>query len=112
MGSKLFVGNLDHDTTGSDLEQLFAPHGTVQSARVIADRETGRGKGFGFVDMASPEEAQKAIAALDGQDRDGKPMTVNEARPRPEHIGPRPGQFGDRGGRGSGGDRSPGRSRA
>ena len=82
MGSKLYVGNLNYDVTGSDLEQLFSAHGTVQSAEVIADRDTGRSKGFGFVQMGSDEEAQAAIAALNGQDHMGRNLTVNEAKPR------------------------------
>ncbi len=96
MGNKLYVGNLGYDVTGADLEQLFAPHGTVQSAQVINDRATGRSKGFGFVEMGSDQEAQAAIRALNGQDHNGRPLTVNEARPR-ENRGP--------GGGGRGGSR-------
>jgi len=96
MGSKLYVGNLSYDTTGSVLEQLFTPHGTVQSAQVITDRETGRSKGFGFVQMGSDQEAQAAVSALNGQQHDGRALTVNEAKPREE----RP-----RGGFGGGGKR-------
>jgi len=96
MGSKLYVGNLSYNATGSDLEQLFAQHGNVQSAEVIADRETGRSKGFAFVQMGSDAEAQTAIAALNGQDHDGRPLTVNEAKPRENR--PRTGGFGDRSG--------------
>src|SRR5881392_3212072 len=87
MGSKLYVGNLSYNTTSSDLEQLFGQHGTVQSAEVISDRETGRSKGFGFVEMGSDAEAQAAIAALNGQEKDGRPLTVNEARPKPDGGG-------------------------
>ena len=87
MGSKLYVGNLSYNVTNSDLEQLCAPHGTVQSAEVIQDRETGRSKGFGFVQMGSDGEAQAAIAALDGQDHDGRNLTVNEAKPRENRSG-------------------------
>ena len=87
MGSKLYVGNLNYDVTGSDLEQLFSAHGTVQSAEVIADRDTGRSKGFGFVQMGSDEEAQAAIAALNGQDHMGRNLTVNEAKPREDRRG-------------------------
>ncbi len=83
MGRKLYVGNLSYDTTSSELEQLFASHGTVDSANVISDRATGRSKGFGFVEMGSDEEAQAAISALDGQDFGGRALKVNEARPRP-----------------------------
>jgi len=87
MGSKLYVGNLSYNTTGSDLEQLLAQHGTVQSAEVISDRETGRSKGFGFVQMGSDDEAQAAIAALDGQQHDGRNLTVNEAMPKENRSG-------------------------
>jgi cold-inducible RNA-binding protein len=82
MGKKLYVGNLTYDVTSSDLEQLFAAHGTVESAEVIADRMSGRSKGFGFVEMSSPQEAQAAIDALNGKDHGGRVLTVNEARPR------------------------------
>jgi RNA recognition motif-containing protein len=82
MGRKLYVGNLSYDVSSSDLEQLFAGHGTVDSATVIADRDTGRSKGFGFVEMGSDEEAAAAIAALDGKDHGGRALKVNEARPR------------------------------
>ena len=82
MGSKLYVGNLSYNTTGSDLEQLFGQHGSVTSAEVISDRDTGRSKGFGFVQMGSDDEAQAAIAALNGQENDGRALTVNEAKPR------------------------------
>ena len=87
MGSKLYVGNLSYNATSSDLEQLFGQHGTVQSAEVIADRFPGRSKGFGFVQMASDEEAQAAISALNGQDHDGRALTVNEAKPREARAG-------------------------
>jgi RNA recognition motif-containing protein len=108
MGSKLYVGNLSYGITGSDLEQLFASHGTVQSAEIIADRETGRSKGFGFVQMGSDDEAQKAIDALNGQEHDGRALTVNVAKPREER--PRGGGGGggfrkSGGGGGYGGDR-------
>ena len=97
--SKLYVGNLSYATTSSDLEQLFAQHGTVQSAEVIADRETGRSKGFGFVQMASDEEAQAAIEALNGQTIEGRALTVNVAKPRED----RPRGGGGGGGYGGGG---------
>ena len=100
MGSKLYVGNLSYNTTSSDLEQLFAQHGSVSSAEVIQDRDTGRSKGFGFVQMGSDAEAQAAIAALNGQDLDGRALTVNEAKPREERGG---GGGGGRGGYGGGG---------
>jgi RNA recognition motif-containing protein len=101
MGSKLYVGNLSYNVTSSELEQLCAPHGTVQSAEVIQDRDTGRSKGFGFVQMGSDEEAQAAISALNGQEHDGRALTVNEAKPREER--PRSGGGGGYGGGGGGG---------
>ncbi len=101
MGSKLYVGNLSYNTTSSDLEQLCGQHGTVQSAEVIQDRETGRSKGFGFVQMGSDEDAQAAITALNGQEVDGRALTVNEAKPREER--PRGGGGGGGGGYGGGG---------
>jgi RNA recognition motif-containing protein len=108
MGKKLYVGNLSYNVTGSELEQLFQPHGTVQSAEIIADRETGRSKGFGFVEMGSDDEAKAAIGALNGQDVGGRALTVNEAKPREER--PRSGSGGFGGGRsgGGGGGRSQG----
>jgi RNA recognition motif-containing protein len=87
MGKKLYVGNLTFGVTNSALEQMFAPHGTVESAQVIMDRDTGRSKGFGFVEMSSAQEAQAAIAALNGQQSEGRSLTVNEARPREERGG-------------------------
>ncbi len=96
MGRKLYVGNLGYDVTDSDLQQLFAGHGTVDSATVINDRDTGRSKGFGFVEMSSDEEAEAAIAALDGQEHSGRSIKVNEAKPRPAGGG---GGGGGRGGR-------------
>ena len=107
MGSKLYVGNLSYDTTSSDLNTLFAAHGTVSSAEIIQDRETGRSKGFGFVQMGTDEEAQAAIAALGGKEQDGRELTVNEAKPREDR--PRSGGGGSRGG-GFGGGRSSGGS--
>ncbi len=101
MGKKLYVGNLGYGVTGSDLEQMFGAHGTVQSAQVVTDRETGQSRGFGFVEMGSDQEAQAAIQALNGQDSGGRPLTVNEAKPRPE--GGRGGSGGGRGGYGRGG---------
>ena len=103
MGKKLYVGNLSYDTTDGMLEQLFAEFGTVQSAQVIMDRDTGRSKGFGFVEMGSDQEAQAAIAALNGKENDGRALTVNEARPK-EGGGGRGGSGGGgRGGYGGGG---------
>jgi len=96
MGRKLYVGNLAYGVTQSDLEQLFGAHGSVQSVQIITDRDTGRSKGFGFVEMGTDQEAQAAIAALDGKDHQGRNLTVNEARPKPE---------GGRGGHGGGGGR-------
>ena len=106
MGSKLYVGNLSYETTNSDLNELFAPHGTVQSAEIIMDRDTGRSKGFGFVQMGSDAEAQAAIAAVNGHQVAGRALTVNEAKPREER--PRSGGFGGGGGKrgGGGGGRS------
>ena len=101
MGKKLYVGNLSYNASSSDLEQLFSQHGTVQSAEVIADRDTGRSKGFGFVEMGSDEEAQAAISALNGQEHDGRQLTVNEARPKENRAGG--GGGGGRGGYGGGG---------
>jgi cold-inducible RNA-binding protein len=98
MGKKLYVGNLTYGVTDSTLEQMFAPHGTVQSAQVIMDRDTGRSKGFGFVEMGSDQEAKAAIAAMNGKEVDGRALTVNEAKPREERGG-----GGGRGGYGGGG---------
>ena len=84
MAKKLYVGNLSYEVTDADLQGLFAPHGAVQSAQVIMDRDTGRSKGFGFVEMDSNEQAQAAITALNGQEVNGRALTVNEARPRAE----------------------------
>ena len=102
MGNKLYVGNLSYDVDSSALEALFQPHGTVQSAQIITDRDTGRSKGFGFVEMGSDAEAQAAIAALNGQENNGRALTVNEAKPREDR--PRGGGGGGgRGGYGGGG---------
>src|SRR5438132_142107 len=98
MGKKLYVGNLSYDVDSSALEQLFAPHGTVESAQIITDRDTGRSKGFGFVEMSSDAEAQAAIAAMNGKENNGRALTVNEAKPREERGG-----GGGRGGYGGGG---------
>jgi len=102
MGRKLYVGNLGYGVTDSDLSKMFEAHGTVESAQVIMDRDTGRSKGFGFVEMKTEQEAQAAIAALNGQDAGGRSLTVNEAKPRTE--GGRGGS-GGRGGYGGGGRR-------
>ena len=84
MGKKLYVGNLGYGVTDGYLTKMFEPHGTVESAQIIMDRETGRSKGFGFVEMKTDQEAKNAIAALNGQDSGGRALTVNEARPREE----------------------------
>lgn len=104
MGKKLYVGNMAYGVTDNDLQQMFAAHGTVQSAQVIMDRDTGRSKGFGFVEMGSDQEAQAAIAALNGKESDGRALTVNEAKPREDRGGSRGGS-GGRGGYGGGGGR-------
>ncbi|MDE3019103.1 MAG: RNA-binding protein [Nitrospirota bacterium] len=82
MGTKLYVGSLPYSTTEQELSQLFSQHGTVQSAKVITDRYTGQSRGFGFVEMATGEEAQKAITALNGSELGGRTLVVNEARPQ------------------------------
>ncbi|MGD0138329.1 MAG: RNA-binding protein [Tepidisphaeraceae bacterium] len=99
MGKKLYVGNLSYTVDSSELEQLFAQHGQVVSAQIINDRDTGRSKGFGFVEMATDQEATTAVAALNGQQHNGRALTVNEARPREERAG----GGGGRGGYGGGG---------
>ena len=104
MGKKLYVGNLDYGVTDGALEQLFAPHGTVESAQVIMDRDTGRSKGFGFVEMKTEQEARAASAALHGAQSGGRSLTVNEAKPREVRGGGRGGS-GGRGGYGGGGGR-------
>ncbi|HZU36005.1 MAG TPA: RNA-binding protein [Gemmataceae bacterium] len=98
MGKKLYIGNLTYGVTNTELEQMFAPHGTVESAQVIMDRDTGRSKGFGFVEMKTEHEAQAAIAALSGKDHEGRALTVNEAKPREDRGGSRGGSRGGYGG--------------
>jgi RNA recognition motif-containing protein len=100
MGRKIYVGNLSYNVTSSDLEQLFSQHGQVQSAEVIQDRDSGRSKGFGFVEMGSDEEATAAINALNGAEHDGRNLTVNEAKPKEPRSG---GGYGGGGGGGRGG---------
>jgi cold-inducible RNA-binding protein len=113
VAKKLYVGNLSYDTSESDLRKLFEQHGTVESAQIIMDRETGRSKGFAFVEMSSDQEAQAAINALNGRESGGRALTVNEARPREDRGGGgrsgggRPG--GGRGGGGYGGGGGGGR---
>ena len=102
MSIKLYVGNLSFSTSSDDLQQLFAQVGTVESATVVEDRDTGRSRGFGFVEMASKEEGQKAIEQFNGTDLNGRNLTVNEARPR-EDRGNRGGGRGFGGNRGGGG---------
>lgn len=89
MAAKLYVGNLAYGVSNTDLENMFTPHGTVQSAQIIMDRDTGRSKGFGFVEMGNNNEAQAAISALNGKESDGRALTVNEARPREDRGGSR-----------------------
>jgi RNA recognition motif-containing protein len=103
MSKNIYVGNLSFDTTADDLIQLFGRHGTVERAQVVSDRETGRSRGFGFVEMSQGGEA--AIAALNGTQHEGRTLTVNEAKPREER--PRSGGYG--GGRGGSGGGSGGR---
>jgi RNA recognition motif-containing protein len=103
MSTKLYVGNLSFNTSVSDLEQMFGQSGTVQSANIIEDRETGRSRGFAFVEMSSKEEAQAAIAAFDGKEIDGRNLKVNEAKPQERR--------GNGGGNGGGGGYGGGRNR-
>ncbi len=106
MGRRLYVGGLPYSVNEQQLTDLFSQHGTVESAKVITDKFSGQSKGFGFVEMGSDEEAQKAITALSGSQQDGRTITVNEARPQEPRSGPR-GRGGGppRGGRGRGGRR-------
>jgi cold-inducible RNA-binding protein len=106
MSTKLYVGNLSFNTSTQDLEEMFGALGTVQSVNIIEDRETGRSRGFAFVEMSSGEEAQNAIAALNGKDVDGRSLTVNEAKPREDRGGS--GGGGGRGGYGGGSNRGGG----
>jgi cold-inducible RNA-binding protein len=87
VGKKLYVGNLGYGVTSSDLEGLLSAFGSVRSAEVIMDRDTGRSKGFGFAEMSNDQEAQTAITGLNGKEQDGRALTVNEARPREERSG-------------------------
>jgi RNA recognition motif-containing protein len=99
MGKKLYCGNLSYNVSSADLEQMFSEYGSVKSADVIMDRDTGRSKGFGFVEMNSDQDAQAAIDGINGREHDGRTLTVNEARPREERGG---GGGGGRGGYGGG----------
>jgi RNA recognition motif-containing protein len=104
MGSKIYVGGLPYAATEQQLSDLFAQHGAVESARVITDKFTGQSRGFGFVEMSASEDAQKAIAALNGTQMDGRTLTVNEAKPmEPRSGGGGRGGFGGGAGRNSGG---------
>src|SRR6476469_3665890 len=96
MGNKLYVGNLPYSFRDSDMEQAFAQYGTVTSAKVIMDRDSGRSKGFGFVEMGSPAEAQAAIEGMNGRDMGGRGLVVNEARPMEPRSGGGGGGFGGR----------------
>jgi len=106
MSNKLFVGNLSFNTTENDLNDAFAPHGTVTETNLMMDRTTGRSRGFAFVTMSTPEEAQKAIEALNGKSIDGRALTVNVAKPREERPGGGGGRREFGGGGGGGGARS------
>jgi RNA recognition motif-containing protein len=103
MGKKLYVGNLSYETTDKDLIEMFGQHGQVSSAQVIMDRDTGRSKGFAFVEMSTDQEAQAATQAFNGQMINGRQLTVNEARPKTEGGRGGRGGYGGGGGRGSGG---------
>ncbi|MDQ3253991.1 MAG: RNA-binding protein [Acidobacteriota bacterium] len=108
MSMKLYVGNLSFQTSGEDLQQLFGQAGTVESASVVEDRETGRSRGFGFVEMSTNEEGQAAIQQFNGKEVNGRSLTVNEARPREDRGGNRGGGGGGGGRGGFGGNRSGG----
>ena len=108
MGSKVYVGGLPYSATEAEVETLFAEHGTVESARVITDKYTGQSRGFGFVEMSTPEEAQAAISALHSTEMGGRTLTVNEAKPMAPRSGGG-GGFGGGGGGGRGGDGNRGR---
>jgi len=108
MSMKLYVGNLSFQTSSSDLQELFAQAGTVESASVVEDRDTGQSRGFGFVEMSSREEAQAAIAQFNGKEVNGRSLTVNEAKPREDRGGGGNRGGGGRGGYGGGGNRGGG----
>ena len=108
MSMKLYVGNLAFQTSSSDLQELFSQAGTVESASVVEDRDTGRSRGFGFVEMATREEGEAAIQQLNGKEVGGRALNVNEAKPREDRGGSRGGGGGGRGGFGGGGNRGGG----
>ena len=108
MSMKLYVGNLSFQTSSSDLQDLFSQAGTVESASVVEDRDTGRSRGFGFVEMSSREEGEAAIQQFNGKEVGGRNLNVNEAKPREDRGGGRPGGGGGRGGFGGGGNRGGG----
>jgi RNA recognition motif-containing protein len=103
VGKKLYVGNLSYNVDNGQLEDMFSKFGDVRSAEVIQDRDTGRSKGFGFVEMADDNAAREATEALNGQDQDGRALTVNEARPKEPRAGGGGGGYGGGGGGGRGG---------
>jgi RNA recognition motif-containing protein len=105
MGSKIYVGGLPYSVSEQDLSEMFAPYGTVESARIITDKITGQSRGFGFVEMSSEGEARNAIAALNSTQMNGRTLIVNEARPQENRGGGGGGGYGGGGGRGGGGDR-------
>ncbi|HJW24709.1 MAG TPA: RNA-binding protein [Rhodocyclaceae bacterium] len=109
MSKKLYVGNLAYSVSQSDLEQMFSSHGTVYSAQIIKDRDSGNSKGFGFVEMGSDQEAQSAIASLNGKSIAGRSLVVNEARPQEPRGTGFPGRMRNDGNRGAGGFRSGGK---
>jgi len=106
---KIFVGNFSFSMTEDELRTMFEPYGKVESAQLVTDRDSGRSRGFGFVEMPDDSEAAKAIAELNGRDSGGRPLTVNEARPKVDRDRPRGGGGGRDGGRDGGGNRSRGR---
>jgi RNA recognition motif-containing protein len=112
MSIKLYVGNLSFQTSSEELQQLFSQAGTVESATVVEDRDTGRSRGFGFVEMASKEEGEKAIEQFNGTEFNGRNLTVNEARPREDRGGRGGGGRGYGGNRGGGGGRNFGNDRS
>ena len=103
MSTKLYVGNFSFNTTTQDLEEMFSAHATVESTNIIEDRETGRSRGFGFIEMSTKEEGESAISTLNGKEVDGRALTVNEAKPRENNGGGNRGSGGGRGNYGGGG---------